>query len=95
WPLTPYSLDNGEWIAWQFDLPEEGEGVIQAFRRAECPSDSLTLRLRGLDPYRRYVLDDADIPGEREVLGRDLMEPGLTVTLPKPSSAALVFYRRK
>jgi len=95
WPLTPYSLDSGAWIAWQFDLPDEGEGVVQAFRRAECPGDSLTLRLRGLDPYRRYVLDDADIPGEREASGRELMEPGLTVSLPKPASAALVFYRRK
>ena len=33
YPLTPYSLDNTAWIAWQFDCPEKGEGLVQAFRR--------------------------------------------------------------
>ena len=34
YPLTPYSLGEDCWIAWQFDRPEQGEGMIQAFRRA-------------------------------------------------------------
>ena len=33
WPLTPYSLEGNVWMAWQFDWPEAGEGVVQAFRR--------------------------------------------------------------
>jgi alpha-galactosidase len=33
YPLTPYSLDKTAWIAWQFDCPEQGEGMVQAFRR--------------------------------------------------------------
>ena len=31
----------------------------------------------------------------REILGRELMEPGLTVTLAQPESAAVVYYRRR
>ena len=34
YPLTPYSLANDAWIGWQFDRPEEGDGMIQVFRRA-------------------------------------------------------------
>ena len=34
YPLTPYSLDDTAWMAWQFDRPDLGEGVVQAFRRA-------------------------------------------------------------
>ena len=37
YPLTPYSLDNSLWIGWQFDCPEKGEGMVQAFRRAAEP----------------------------------------------------------
>ena len=41
YPLTPYSLYNDVWIAWQFDRPEEGEGVVQVF-----PAQKMTKRIR-------------------------------------------------
>src|SRR5271156_5811435 len=50
YPLTPYSQDDKAWIAWQFDRPETGEGMIQAFRRGNSNQDTQRLRLRGLDP---------------------------------------------
>ena len=33
YPLTSYSLQPDHWIAWQFNRPETGDGVVQAFRR--------------------------------------------------------------
>jgi alpha-galactosidase len=33
YPLTPWTRDNSVWIAWQFDRPEQGEGIVQVFRR--------------------------------------------------------------
>ena len=59
WPLTPYSLENNVWMAWQFDRPEAGEGVVQAFRRAENGDESATFRLRGLDAGRRVCPDES------------------------------------
>ena len=53
YPLTPYSLAEDRWIAWQFDCPEKGEGAIQAFRRPESVYESIRVKLRGLDPTRR------------------------------------------
>ncbi len=37
YPLTPYSLQRDQWIAWQFDRPDLGGGEVQAFRRPESP----------------------------------------------------------
>ena len=48
YPLTPYSLSEDAWIAWQFHQPEKGEGMIQAFRRMKCPESEMRLKLRGL-----------------------------------------------
>ena len=52
YPLTPYSLDAAVWIAWQFDRPDLGEGMVQAFRRGESVYEAARFRLRGLEPTR-------------------------------------------
>jgi len=93
YPLTPYSLAEDAWVAWQFDLPDADEGVVQAFRRAECTGDSLRLKLRGLEPDRTYVVTDVDAAQPQEIRGRDLAEPGLLVTIPGQPGAAVITYR--
>ncbi len=39
YPLTPYTLDNSAWLAWQFDCPVKGEGMVQVFRRRKAPTN--------------------------------------------------------
>jgi alpha-galactosidase len=95
WPLMPYSLANDVWIAWQFDCPEEGHGVVQAFRRAESVYESARLRLRGLDPNGVYVLTDLDGAGTTETPGKKLMDEGLTIVLKRRPGAAIVTYKKK
>ncbi len=70
WPLTPYSLENTVWMAWQFDRPKVGEGVVQAFRRAENAEQSARFRLRGLEQDTAYVLTNLDVPGTTERVAR-------------------------
>jgi alpha-galactosidase len=94
WPLTPYSLAADAWLAWQFDLADEGSGVVQAYRRAECPGDSLTVKLRGLDPGATYRVMDLDTREPHEISGSDLMARGLTVSIPTQPGAAIVTYDR-
>ena len=56
YPLTRYSLDNAVWMAWQFDRPEIGEGVVQVFCRADSPYESATFpppRAGNRRPIRR------------------------------------------
>lgn len=94
YPLTPYTRDNTTWIAWQFHDPETNQGTVQAFRRAECPAPTTTLRLRGLDPDAQYEVAQFDVEGTGTHPGRALMDEGLSVSLPERPGAAIFTYRR-
>jgi alpha-galactosidase len=95
YPLTPYSLKSDRWIAWQFNRPEQGEGVVQAFRRKDCAEAAQTYRLRGLDPAALYEVTNFDVNGSTTMSGQDLMEKGLTVEIKDKPGAAVIVYRRK
>lgn len=94
YPLTPYSYDSSVWMAWQFNRPEVGEGIVQAFRRVDCMEKSSRFKLRGLDPDARYILSDLDAGKPRETTGRELMEQGLTISLGNRPAASVVLYRK-
>jgi len=94
YPLTPYSLEASVWIAWQFDRPEPGEGVVQAFRRPNCFYESARFKLQGLDADARYTITDIDSETSQEITGRQLMENGLLVTITEPASAAVIKYKK-
>jgi alpha-galactosidase len=95
WPLSPYSLESNVWMAWQFDCPEKGEGVVQAFRRADNVEESARFRLRGLDLEATYLLTNLDADGVAEKTGRELFENGLEILLKEKPSAAIVLYKKK
>jgi alpha-galactosidase len=92
YPLTPHSLEANAWLAWQFDEPGQG-GAVQAFRRAECPEETLTLKLQGLDAKANYEMENLDDGSVKKASGKDLMETGLTVTVKDKPGAALYVYR--
>jgi alpha-galactosidase len=94
YPLTSYSLDNEFWIGWQFDRPDLGEGMVQAFRRAASPYVSARFQLQGLDPDATYTIRNLDDPGETHANGRELMEPGLTITIRDQPGAVVLTYKR-
>ena len=94
--LLPYSLDETAWMGWQFYRPEEGDGVVEAFRRGRSHDTSKTFRLFGLDPAASYEITNFDAKGSVRSSGKDLMEKGLTVEIPdKPGAAAVVYQRVK
>jgi alpha-galactosidase len=95
YPLTPYSLQRGVWMAWQFDQPATGEGLVQAFRREDSSVASSTYRLSALSPGATYEIRNLDEPAPLRATGKQLMETGLTIHLAKPRSAAVLTYRRQ
>jgi alpha-galactosidase len=94
YPMTPYSLDETLWAAWQFDRPEEGKGMVQAFRRTTSDVSSMTFKLRGLDAKARYKVQDIDSTTSEVKTGKELMENGLKVTIASKPGAAIVTYKK-
>lgn len=87
YPLTPHTLEKSQWIAWQFHRPDLGESVVQAFRRPESITETLTVKLRGLDSEQRYEIENLD--GGKEVrTGAELMR-GLAITLRERPAAGV------
>jgi alpha-galactosidase len=92
YPLTPYRQQEGVWTAWQFNRPAVGKGLVQAFRRVAAEQPTALLKLRGLDADAPYQLTGLERYGGRRASGRDLMEKGLTVTIPTKPGAAVIVY---
>jgi alpha-galactosidase len=94
YPLTAYSLAEDAWVGWQYDQPEKGRGVVQAFRHAESPHESARFKVRGLEPAATYQLRNLDVAGSTTIAGGELMEPGLLLTLTNIPGSAVISYRR-
>ena len=82
-------------MAWQFDRPETGEGMVQAFRRHESDYESARLRLRGLDADANYLVTDIDTGRQESHRGRDLLDNGCLVTLGSRPGTGLLTYHRQ
>ena len=98
YPLTPCSHEPGDWIAWQFDLPEQGRGVFQVFRRAESIYQAARLPLRGLDPEARYVLKElrvAEDEASTEITGSELQPASRTRSNQRRQPASRIAYLMK
>jgi alpha-galactosidase len=83
-----------EWAAWQFNRPQEGDGMIQAFRRDRSDDSMKQLRLRGLDPAAMYEITNVDEGPPRTVSGAELMQQGLHLKIPDKPGAAIIFYTK-
>jgi alpha-galactosidase len=94
YPLTPYSLSEYAWMGWQYNRPEQTDGLLVVFRHAMCPDASNRLRLRGLQPEARYRLTDIDTQAAQEMTGKQLMDEGCPVMLPDRPSAKVIRYQR-
>jgi alpha-galactosidase len=81
-------------MAWQFNRPETGRGLVQAFRRSNSEATSAQLELHGLEPDARYEISNIDAPGVQTLSGRELMQQGVKVSLPEKPGAAVLTYRR-
>jgi alpha-galactosidase len=95
YPLTPYTTSDDAWLAWQFDRPEAGQGLVQVFRRANSVYESARLKLHGLDARTWYTVTNLDHPStSQKYFGRELAEKGLLVTASDSPSALVFSYRR-
>ncbi len=95
YPLTPWTRDDTVWMAWQFDRPEAGEGMVQVFRRHNSFYESARLRLFGLDARASYAVTNLDTGASERHSGRELLDDGLAVSMSAKPSVAVLTYRRQ
>ena len=93
YPLTAYSTSDEAWAAFEWDRPEERDGIVLAFRRNQAPAASITVNLKGLEPAGDYEVsyDDYGITVVKN--GRELAA-GLSVKIPEAPGSLLIKYRR-
>ncbi|MCX6561027.1 MAG: alpha-galactosidase [Candidatus Aminicenantes bacterium] len=93
YPLTEYSTGDEAWAAFQWDRPEERDGIVLAFRRPSAPAASIVVRLRGLDPEGDYEASFEDYGIAVVKTGRELGQ-GLSVKIPDAPGSLLIRYKR-
>ena len=95
YPLT--STDNmtkeNVWLAYQQNRPDVGDGIILAFRRKSCDEESISVKLRGVDPKVSYELMDADTQTKTIVSGAQLTNGYQLMVKNKPGSL-LILYKK-
>ncbi len=94
YPLLPYSLDHTVWMAWQFDRPEIGEGMVQVFRRADSDYFGRTIKLLSLDPEARYECTNLDTPDKAALTGQELMQKGVKISMEEQPGVVTLMYRK-
>lgn len=94
-PLTKYSLLNNVWVAWQYHLQNENEGMINAFRRDSCLQDTLHVRLKELNTNCQYLVWDIDRGKDNPLAkksGKEFMTEGLSINNENSPSATILLY---
>jgi alpha-galactosidase len=94
YPLTGTKnmLQDSVWLAYQLNRENEGDGIIMAFRRENCPDDSILVKLQGLDKRANYELYDEDSGNRITKTGDEIMR-GFMLVLKKPRSSLLIDYK--
>lgn len=91
YPLTPHNTADDVWLAYQFHREDLRRGMVLVFRRQENREDSITLKLRGLNPQAPYqlLIEDA---GVQATLTGESLRSGFDVTIDQAPGSLLITY---
>jgi alpha-galactosidase len=94
YPLTGLGDLTGDdvWLAYQLNRPSDDSGIVVGFRRKDNKQESITVKLRGLNADKNYIVRNENDGKEQVISGRELAE-GITLTLDKPLDSILLKYR--
>ncbi len=91
YPLTPYSVADDVWIAYQFHKEDLRQGMVLAFRRPQCVIPTVDLKLWGLSSDARYEVHFEDSGVKQIFTGRELAH-GVDVTIDEQPGSRLITY---
>lgn len=88
--LGAQGYDKTAWVIWQYDRPEENDGLILAFRRAESRQAVMQLAPEAIKPDHRYTFTDVDTGEEWCVTAEQL--PEMLLTIPEKRMSRVLLY---
>lgn len=93
YPLTSTAGYTGDdvWLAYQMDRPEQGDGIVLAFRRQDSTQESLHVRLSGIKDQLTYELYDEDGQTRERKTGREL-KAGIDLRIADTPGSLLIRY---
>lgn len=92
--LTPPPRRDGksEWAAVAFVSPDCGRALVFCYRLAS-EGDTLRLQVPGLKPDSSYDIENDDSEEHRQLMGREIRERGIEVTVQSRYSSALLLLK--
>ena len=95
YPLVPNVNIRSDsiWMAYEQNRPDQGDGIVLAFRRPLCSIEKLTVKLRGLEPDRQYKVTFEDSGMVVIQTGAELMKGLLLECREQPGSLLLRYER--
>lgn len=93
YPLSGHSTAPDAWMAWQFNRPETGEGLVQAFIRPEAPILGLRLKLQDLVPDAAYEITRYGSDEKTTMTGKELISSGLKIYMDTSPEAVVITYK--
>jgi hypothetical protein len=90
-----WSYAHGGWAAYRYDRPEEGDGMVMAFRREGSNTVTSCYPMEGLDGNATYTVTDIDTKETWDIPGKILVEEGLTVTITGKRESKILLYTVK
>lgn len=81
YPLTPPGRSRDIWVAWQFDEPEKGTGLLEIIRHNAAPQNSQIIFPKALEKGT-WLFEDTETEERFTVEGSDIQTRGLTFSQP-------------
>jgi alpha-galactosidase len=91
YPLTPFSKSADQWMARQFDLPEEKRGVLQVIRLPTSEQDQLMLQPHAIPAHARCTFENPENGTVFMVSGEQIQNSGIQFEQAR-RSGAIWFY---
>ena len=95
YPLTAFSDQAEDWMAWQYHDADDNSGIVQVFKREGNTDTAGKYYLSGLEKGATYVVKDIDTGESYEAKGRDLMLNGMDVEIQEAFAAKIFHYTEK
>lgn len=93
YPLEFGSYDKDKMHAMQYSTEDAIAGTVLIYKRADVKDSEYTVKLNGLDTTKTYSIYDIDTPENIHTkTGKELMEEGLTISLPDGEKAIFLMF---